>query len=71
MNTLTRLNGLQKQYLEDIIELIHDYREWDDLGGESVIALRLMCYGKDDENLPHLVNQYITKILKDRGADNE
>jgi hypothetical protein len=55
MNTLTRLNGLQKQYLEDIIELIHDYREWDDLGGESVIALRLMCYGKDDENLPHLV----------------
>jgi hypothetical protein len=71
MNTLTRLNGLQKQYIATIVELIHDYKEWDDLGGESVIALRVMCYGKDDENLPHLVNQYITKILKDRGADNE
>jgi hypothetical protein len=71
MNTLTRLNGLQKQYLEDIIELIHDYKEWDDLGGESVVALRVMCMGKDDENLPHLVNQYIKKLLKIRGADNE
>jgi hypothetical protein len=71
MNTLTRLNGLQKTYIATIIDLISDYKEWDDLGGESVIALRVMCMGKDDENLPYLVDQYITKILKDRGADNE
>jgi hypothetical protein len=71
MNTLTRLNGLQKTYISTILELISDYKEWDDLGGESVIALRVMCMGKDDENLPYLVNQYITKILKDRGANNE
>jgi hypothetical protein len=71
MNTLTRLNGLQKTYIATIIDLISDYKEWDDLGSESVIALRVMCMGKDDENLPYLVNQYITKILRDRGADNE
>jgi hypothetical protein len=67
MNRITRLNGLQKTYIENIIELIHDYKEWDDLGGESVVALRVMCMGKDDENLPHLVNQYIKKILKEKG----
>jgi hypothetical protein len=71
MNTLTRLNGLQKTYIATIVELISDYKEWDDLGSESVIALRIMCDGKDDENLPQLVNQYIKKILKDRGANNE
>ena len=67
MNTLTRLNGLQKQYIENIIDYIHDYKEFDDFSAEGIVALRLMCYGKDDENLPHLVNQYITKILKEKG----
>jgi hypothetical protein len=67
MNRITRLNGLQKQYIATITYLISDYKEWDDLGSECVIALRVMCMGKDDENLPYLVNQYIKKILKEKG----
>jgi hypothetical protein len=67
MDTLTRLNGLQKRYIATITYLISDYKEWEDLGSESVIALRIMCMGKDDQNLPYLVNQYIEKLLKEEG----
>lgn len=68
MNKLTRLNGLQKQLIETILKWVAtDYREFDDFGAEGIVALRVMCYGKDDENLPHLVNQYIKKLLKEKG----
>lgn len=67
MNKLTRLNGLQKQFIDNILEWVADYNDFDDFSVEGIVALRVMCYGKDDENLPHLVNQYIKKVLKEKG----
>jgi hypothetical protein len=66
---MKRLNKLQRSYLDSILSVIHDYQSFDDLGGEALIALRVMCGAKDDENLDKLVNKFIAKYRKEQ--DNQ
>jgi hypothetical protein len=63
---MKRLNQLQRNYLDNILTVIHDYKSFDDLGGEAIIALRVMCGDKDDENLDKLVNKFIAKYRKEQ-----
>jgi hypothetical protein len=66
---MKRLNKLQRNYLDNILAVIHDYKSFDDLGGEAIIALRVMCGDKDDENLNELVNTFIKKYRKQQEAN--
>jgi hypothetical protein len=63
---MKRLNKLQRNYLDNILAVIHDYKSFDDLGGEAMIALRVMCGAKDDENLNTLVDKFIAKYRKEQ-----
>jgi hypothetical protein len=71
MNTLTRLNGLQKDFIRTTLEYIADYTDFENFSVEGVLALRIMCMGKDDKKLPHLVNQYIKKVIKELREEKE
>lgn len=66
MNTLTRLNGLQKDYIRNILDWVADYTEFDNFSVEGILALRLMSKGKDNEHLPRLVNQFIKKLEREK-----
>jgi hypothetical protein len=66
---MKRLNQLQRNYLDSVLSVLHDYQSFDDLGGEGIIALRVMCGDKDDENLNELVNKFIKKYRKQQEAN--
>jgi hypothetical protein len=42
-----KLNQKQKDYLSDLIEFVSDYRTWEDLGVEGMLAIRIMGGNKD------------------------
>ena len=68
---MKRLYKLQITYLDSVLSVLHDYQSFDDLGGEAIIALRVMCGNKDDENLDQLVNKFIAKYRKEQEVTNE
>lgn len=62
---MKRLNKIQREYIRWVLLYVSDYTEYEDFSVEGIGALRIMCNGKDDENLPHLVNQFIKKVLRE------
>lgn len=66
---MKRLNQLQKMYLNMLLEFIHDYNEFYDLALSEILALRVMCGNKDDENLNVLVDKFIKQYKKNNEAN--
>ena len=52
-----------------LLEFIHDYNEFDDLAVSEILALRVMCGNKDDENLNVLVDKFIKQYKKNNEAN--
>lgn len=61
---MKRLKKIQRDYLSNLLEFVHDYQEWDSLNVGEIIALRLMNNGEDDEGLQNLVNRFIKQWRK-------
>ena len=66
---MKQLNQLQKNYLLTLLEFMTDYKTFDDLGVSEILALRVMCGDKDDENLNTLVNKFIKQYNKNNEAN--
>jgi hypothetical protein len=70
------LNQLQKNYLTDLLDFVHDYKTFDDIGWEGQKALMYMYRNFVDtstnyEDLVNLVNRFITKYRKRKEGNNE
>ena len=70
------LNQLQKNYLTDLLDFVHDYKTFEDIGWEGQKALMHMYRNFVDtstnyEDLVNLVNRFITKYRKRKEGNNE
>ena len=66
---MKKLNNLQRAYLDNILSISNDYNSFDEIGVEGILALRVMCGEKDDENLNVLVNKFIAKYRKENKGE--
>jgi len=63
-----KLNQKQKNYLSHLIEFVHDYKEWEDLGVEAMVAIRIMGGSKEmDFYFHNAIDNHIKKVRKQLG----
>lgn len=70
------LNQLQKNYLTHLLDFVHDYNTFEDIGFEGQVALVYMYRNYHETSTNHddlvkLVDKFIAKYRKQKGAINE
>jgi hypothetical protein len=71
---MKKLNQLQKNYLAHLLDFVHDYNTFEDIGHEGQRALEYMDRNyyetsTNHDDLVNLVNKFIKKYRKQKEAN--